>query len=43
LSGPSHVIPELTALAEPPEFLKENLQADEAVNGDLMAAARPRS
>src|ERR1700730_18514798 len=39
LSRPPHVIPELTALSEPPEFLKKNLQADEAVDGDLMAAA----
>ncbi len=43
LSRPPHVVPEFTALPEPPEFLKENLRADESGNADLMAAARHRS
>jgi len=36
LGGPPHVIAKLAALAQPPQFLKQDLQADETVDGDLV-------
>lgn len=43
LSGPPYVIAKLSALAQPPQFLNQDLQTDETVDSDLVTSSFCRS